>query len=87
MFYGFTLLDFHFVNNSSSLVCERVIVFVAFDVLLYQITIETGEVTTSTIIVNLLKLVESGTRSINGIFGILIWLRVLRQCFIEVDGS
>lgn len=66
---------------------ECVIVFVAFDVLLYQITIETGEVTTSTIIVNLLKLVESGTRSINGIFGILIWLGVLRQCFIEVDGS
>ena len=66
---------------------ECVIVFVAFDVLLYQITIETGEVTTSTIIVNLLKPVESGTRSINGIFGILIWLGVLRQCFIEVDGS
>lgn len=66
---------------------ECVVVFVAFDVLLYQITIETGEVTTSTIIVNLLKLVESGTRSINGIFGILIWLGVLRQCFIEVDGS
>lgn len=66
---------------------ECVIVFVAFDVLLYQITIETGEVTTSTIIVNLSKLVESGTRSINGIFGILIWLGVLRQCFIEVDGS
>ena len=66
---------------------ECVVVFVAFDVLLYQITIETGEVTTSTIIVNLLKPVESGTRSINGIFGILIWLGVLRQCFIEVDGS
>ena len=66
---------------------ECVVVFVAFDVLLYQITIETGEVTASTIIVNLLKLVESGTRSINGIFGILIWLGVLRQFFIEVDGS
>ena len=66
---------------------ECVIVFVAFDVLLYQITIETGEVTTSTIIVNLSKLVESGTRSINGIFGTLIWLIVLRLCFIEVDGS
>ena len=66
---------------------ECVIVFVALVVLLYQITIETGEVTTSTIIVNLLKPVESGTRSINGIFGILIWLGVLRQCFIEVDGS